>query len=143
MSSQSGLSGFADKLLALSKAAILDTSKPDSFGLLHGAWTNGTQVGPIGHNYSVAQQDQETGVRNFDSRNAKKPLCLLNCVMSGDIFHVTHLFTNKQTGGGGTAAQAGNVTSGLCCSFALTNLRQLTEAVQMYNVIVQNLGLGG
>jgi len=25
-------------------AAILDTSRPDSFGLLHGAWTNGTQV---------------------------------------------------------------------------------------------------
>ncbi|CAE7704659.1 unnamed protein product, partial [Symbiodinium pilosum] len=25
-------------------AAVLDTSKPDSFGLLHGAWTNGTQV---------------------------------------------------------------------------------------------------
>ena len=29
---------------------MLDTSKPDSFGLLHGAWTNGTQARVPGFN---------------------------------------------------------------------------------------------
>lgn len=41
-----GVTGDSESVIRLicRVAAILDTSKPDSFGLLHGAWTNGTQV---------------------------------------------------------------------------------------------------
>ncbi|CAJ1406760.1 unnamed protein product [Effrenium voratum] len=41
-----GVTGDAESVIRLlcRVAAILDTTKPDSFGLLHGAWTNGTQV---------------------------------------------------------------------------------------------------
>ncbi|CAE8741685.1 unnamed protein product, partial [Polarella glacialis] len=41
-----GISGDMESVyrLLLRIAAVLDTSKLDSFGLLHGAWTNGTQV---------------------------------------------------------------------------------------------------
>lgn len=41
-----GVTGDCESVVRLlgRVAAILDTSKADSFGLLHGAWTNGTQV---------------------------------------------------------------------------------------------------
>lgn len=41
-----GVAGDSESVIRLlcRVAAILDASKPDSFGLLHGAWTNGTQV---------------------------------------------------------------------------------------------------
>ena len=41
-----GVTGDSESVIRLLSrvAAILDASKPDSFGLLHGAWTNGTQV---------------------------------------------------------------------------------------------------
>ena len=85
------------------QAAILDASKPDSFGLLHGAWTNGMQVGSAlfrppfsGHGRRCRPCRDKWSWIGFDQQKWVKIV----------ILHVKVAEGFAVWGGSGTAAQA-------------------------------------